>query len=278
MTTAATPITRSDTVFDLKALHDTVEMPSVTAAQATRDVARQHPPITVKVATTRAELEGAFRIVYRRYLGSGLCSTNPHEMRVTPYHLLPTTAVFVAVYQGEVIFTMSLIADGEQGVPMESVFPDEISELRARGVRFAEVSCMADRRKDMTRFLPLFVRVTRHMFQFARHHGVEQLVVAVHPKHARFYQRFFGFRQWDGGVRRYQSVENKPAVACSLDWDWLSAERREQFFGEPIPASELQPRPMTADEQVYFGQAALRLGNTELLSGGYELTAEAVSS
>jgi hypothetical protein len=273
ISTPATPVAPSDdTALSLPALNETVTELRFDPDQATREP-QKYPPITVKVATTRAELEGAFRLVYRRYLGSGLCSTNPHEMRVTPYHLLPTTAVFVAVYQGEVIFTMSLIADGGRGVPMESVFPAEVGELRAKGVRFGEVSCMADRRRDMTRFLPLFVRVTRHMFQFARHHGVERLVVAVHPKHARFYERFFGFRQLSQGVRRYQSVENKPAVACSLDWGWMTAERHAQFFGEPIPAGDLQPRSMTADELAYFGQAALRLGNAELLSGGYEIAA-----
>lgn len=262
-------VAATDTAVCLPALSDTAVMPSLGGETANPE-RRKYPPITVKVASTRAELEGAFRLVYRRYLSSGLCSTNPHEMRVTPYHLLDTTAVFVAVYQGEVIFTMSLIADGELGIPMESVFPDEIDGLRRQGVRFAEVSCMADRRKDMTRFLPLFVRVTRHVCQFARHHGVGQLVLAVHPKHARFYERFLGFRQFSG-VREYQSVENKPAVACALDWGWMSAERDAQYFAEPIPVEELRPWAMTADDRTHFGQAALRLGNTELLSGGYDL-------
>src|SRR5207249_7362589 len=103
---------------------------------------RRYPPITIKIASTRAEREAAFRLVYQRYLASGLCAANPHGMRVTPYHLLPTTTVFVAIYRGEVILAVSLIGDGGEGVPMESIFPEEIQNLRNQGVRFGEISCL----------------------------------------------------------------------------------------------------------------------------------------
>lgn len=230
-----------------------------------------YPPITIKIASTRAEREGAFRLVYQRYLGAGLCPPNPHEMRVTPYHLLPTTTVFVAIYKGEVIFTMSLIGDGPKGVPMESIFPDEIGNLRARGVRFGEVSCLADRRKEMSRFLPLFVRVSRMVLQFARREGM-WLSMAVHPKHGRFYERLFGFERI-GGERLYGSVMNKPAVAYALDPAGFDAERRRQYFGEVIPDDDLRPQPLSGEDLAHFAPAAAKLGTSELLSAGYEMTA-----
>lgn len=230
-----------------------------------------YPPITIKVASTRAEREGAFRLVYQRYLGAGLCPENDRRLRVTPYQLLDTTGIFVALYKGEVIFTQSLVGDGERGVPMEDAFPDEIRDLRSRGIRFGEVSCMADRRRELTRFLPLFVRVVRLMFQYARWHGCQRVVIAVHPKHGRFYERYFGFRQM-GGERQYETVQNKPAVAYSLDWAWLSPERHEQFFGEPVPPDELRPQPWSGEDLAHFSPAALPLGRSELLSGGYELS------
>ena len=43
-------------------------------------------------------------------------------MRVTPYHLLPTTEIFIALHQGEVVLTYTLVLDGRLGVPMESVY------------------------------------------------------------------------------------------------------------------------------------------------------------
>lgn len=230
---------------------------------------RRYPPITIKIATTRAEREAAFRLVYQRYLGSGLCQPNPYGMRVTPYHLLHTTTVFVAIYQGEVIFTMSLIGDGEYGVPLESTFPEEIAQLRRQGITFGEVSCLADRRRNIGRFLPLFTRVSRMVLQFARAHGIQRLVIAVHPKHGPFYKRLFGFQQMSD-TRPYGSVLNNPAVAYSLDYSSFSPDRHELYFGEAIPSNELEPQPLTSDELADFGRAAIPLGATELLSGGYE--------
>jgi len=124
--------------------------------------------VTYRIASTRQEREAAFRLVYQSYLRSGLGEVNDYQMRVTPYHLLPTTEVFIAQLRGEVIFTMSLVTDGELGVPMEHVYGDEIARLRRQGLRVGEVSCLADRRAALERFFPVFLRTSRLMVQYAR--------------------------------------------------------------------------------------------------------------
>src|SRR5690606_3507969 len=48
------------------------------------------------IAATRAERERAFRLIYDAYVRSGLGTPNAWQMRVTPYHLLPTTTIFNA--------------------------------------------------------------------------------------------------------------------------------------------------------------------------------------
>src|SRR5438552_1361440 len=68
--------------------------------------------VAYKVASTRQEREAAFRLVYEAYTGVGLMEPNAYGMRVTPYHLLPTSEVFVAILDGKVICTLSLIGDG----------------------------------------------------------------------------------------------------------------------------------------------------------------------
>lgn len=263
-----------DTALHLPALNDTVlALPGLTHADRPKERtgSKQTSAITVKIASTRAEREGAFRLVYQRYLSSGLCAESHHEMRLTPHHLLPTTTVFVALYHGEVIFTLSLVGDGERGVPMESIFPDEIQSLRDQRLRFGEISCLADRRRDMIRFLPLFIKVTSLMFQHAIQDGPYRLVIAVHPKHGRFYERFFGFRPL-ATSRPYHSVQNRPAAAYSLDSTWLLKERHDQYFGKLFEPEELQAQPMSDLEIATFRTVALPLGPAELLSGGYEFT------
>jgi hypothetical protein len=210
--------------------------------------------VIYKVAATREERAAAFRLVYKSYLQAGLGKPNPHEMRVTPYHLLPTTELFVALHQGEAISTVSLVIDGKLGLPLESVYAQEVALRRKRGVLLGEVSCLADRRSHFRRFFPVFLRLSRLMVQYARRQGLGELLVAVHPKHARFYQRFMSF-ELIGRETSYPAVRNRPAVALSLDFARIDRERPENydtFFGQPLPDEQLQPRPITQAQRDYF--------------------------
>jgi hypothetical protein len=207
-----------------------------------------------RIAATKQEREAAFRLVYSSYLRSGLGEVNGCQMRVTPYHLLPTTEVFIAELRSEVIFTMSLVIDGDLGLPMEHVYGDEIAGLRRKGLRVAEVSCLADRRSDLVRFFPVFLRTSRVMVQYAHRQGLDGLVVAVHPKHARFYRRYFDFRVI-GDQRDYPSVRNRPAVALWMEFARLERECPASYralIAEPFSEDELRPHPISIADCAYF--------------------------
>jgi hypothetical protein len=219
----------------------------------------QSPPdttvaISYRIAETRQEREAAFRLVYASYLRGGLGGINRYQMRVTPYHLLPTTEVFIAEYQDNVIFTMSLVMDGALGVPMEHVYGEEIADMRRRGVRFAEISCLADRRASLLRFFPVFFRASRLMVQYAQRRGMDSLLAAVHPKHARLYRRCFDFRVM-GQQRDYPAARNRPALALSGEYGRLLRDRPEVYeslLGDPFSDEELRPRPIGAADCEYF--------------------------
>ncbi len=224
--------------------------------------------ISYQVATSTQMRTNAFRLVYEAYVRARLINSNPFRIRVTPYHLLDTTDIFVAVLRGEVISTVTLVCDGELGLPMESIYAEEVRALRAEGIRFAEVSALADRRRQMSRTLPVFVKLMRLMAQFARHQGVDQLLIAVHPRHARFYTRFLDFKPL-GGVKSYPTVLDNPAVALMLDLSRMKDDHPQNystFFGHPIPADQLRRRPMTEMQKRSFASAA-ELGKGFMLVG-----------
>lgn len=216
------------------------------------------PDITYKIAEAFPERQAAFRLLYNSYLRAGLIEPNPSGMRVMHHHLLPTTDIFLALLRGEAISTVSLIGDGQLGLPMEATYPNEVNELRQRGVRLAEVSALADRRRQLSRTLPVFVALTRLMIQSSRARRFEQVLVAVHPRHARFYQRLLGFEAL-GSERSYPAVCNRPAVALKLDFeriDRVQPVNYSTFFGEPLPAEQLLPHPIAAEEIERFKPAA----------------------
>jgi len=220
-----------------------------------------------KVACGAQECAAAFRLVYNAYLGAGLIDSNPFEMRVTPYQLLSTTDVFVAVCGREVISTVSLVAEGELGLPMEAIYDAEVTQLRADGLRLAEVSALADRRRELSRTLPVFRNLMRLMVQTARRRGIERLLVAVHPRHAKFYQRVLNFEAL-GNEKSYPQVRNRPAVALSLDFAQIDRVRPvnyDTFFARSLPDEQLQPRPMSPEDRVHFELAAAASTNFTLV-------------
>lgn len=224
-------------------------------------------PIEYKIAANREDRAAAFGLTYQAYTRVGLCPTNPFHMRVTPYQILPTSDVFIARLDGEMICTISLIVDSKLGLPMEVIYPREVEDLRSGGLKLAEVSCLADRRRDPGRYFPVFVELCRLMVQSARYRGVDQLLVAVHPRHARFYRRYMAF-QPIGDVRKYPSVCNKLAEALSLDFAYVDREQPpnyELFFGEPLPEDVVRPRPMSIADQEYFAAIASCEGRLPLV-------------
>lgn len=233
-----------------------IEAPGVAAPPAPETLPNEssHDDIRYRIAATRRERMAAFRLVYERYVSAELIQPNEHKIRVTPYHLLPTTKVFIAQERGRTTCTVTLIGDGLLGLPMESVYPDEVEERRRQQLYVGEVSCLAFEPMSLNRFLYVFMRLTRLMAQHARAHGMEQFLIAVHPQHARFYQRFMGFEQI-GPLKLYPAVRDAPAVACCLDFAAIDHFRPKcwtAYFGTKLPDSDLLSRPMSEDERRFF--------------------------
>ncbi len=204
---------------------------------------RRNSSVVFKVADSPAERRDAFELVYNQYLRTGLAVPNAYRVRVTPYHLLPTTHVFVAYQDSEIVATMTLVGDGELGLPMESIYGAEVAERRALGQRLSEVSCLADSRTDRRDFLTMFVGLSRVLAQFARRQGYHQLLVVCHPRHAAFYRRYLGF-QTIGAVAECPHVQNKPAVPLCLDFEYVDhypPACYTRFFGQWLPEEQLQP-------------------------------------
>ena len=214
--------------------------------------------VDYRIAATRNERRQAFCLVYECYRNSGLIKPNPYHMRVLPHHLSSTTNVFVAFGRSSAIATVTLIGDGQFGLPLESIHPEVAAERRQAGLTIAEISCLAVSHLAFRRFFPSFIELTRLMAQYARYMGIDQLLAVVHPRHARIFERLMGFQPF-GSVKPHPSVGNQPALACCLDfrridrsrpglWDW--------YFASRIPNGQLRPQPMPSEDQEYFRSVA----------------------
>jgi hypothetical protein len=92
------------------------------------------------------------------------------------------------------------------------------------------------------------------MAQYAKHHKIDELLIAVHPKHVAFYKNYWGF-DTIGGQRDYPQVCGNPAVALCLNLHGLEARMPKQYkyiFGDPLPKCMLEIHPMPWFELSYF--------------------------
>ena len=191
------------------------------------------------LARSRSELTDAFRLVFDSYYDAGLVTQKPSGIRLTPHHLMPTSEVLVAKLDGTVTSTLSMFGDGYLGLPMETMYPEQIDSLRDRGLRLAEIGCLADRRNSPVRFIDTFVQLGRLLAQICDVRGIDALVAVMHPKHARLYQRVMGFRQI-GDLSQCPYANDNPAVAVYMRFeDHRGTPLWDQYFKDPWPHKDL---------------------------------------
>ena len=87
------------------------------------------------------------------------------------------------------------------------------------------------------------------MAQLAYRRGADVLLIAVHPRHARFYHRFLGF-DVISDYRTYGKVCGKPVIALAADLNRLAINHprvHEWMFGEPFSNAALAYKPLSAE-------------------------------
>ena len=190
--------------------------------------------IDTGLALTRADLNAASRLVHRCYVACGYITPSPDGRHVSPYLAMPSTAVFVARVQGEVVATVALLEDSALQLPCDELYGAELAVLRRAGRRVAEVSALAvsEECRGVGR------RALRTLVQAVGVYGrdlvgADHLCIAVHPRHAAFYESRLQFQRF-GGLKPYRAVNGAPAVGLLLDLRDMDRPPREGSLGPSL--------------------------------------------
>lgn len=209
-------------------------------------------------AKTEQSLQEAFSLVRDEYRKQGYVSDDA-ELSLPRYNLLPTSRTFVAKSADTVIGMITLVIDGDEGLPMESIYRDEVSDLRKHKGRIAEISQLALKRDFIKSFdrkfqAELLFSLFRLVYFFAKTKAVETLCITINPKHESFYNSL-GFRDL-GELKLYPLVNNAPALAKLLDLERPNSDegRRNFVFQEilkkPVSSEDFQRAEL--GEPIYF--------------------------
>lgn len=174
------------------------------------------PKVAYRAAKDLDEWLKALALVSRIYKKKGL-SSDKELLRITQHHLTPFSNVFVAVNDADaVIATISAVEDSPHGLPMESVYCNEISQKRLQGKRLMEVICLAVSEEYANVNMKLVLGLLTIVTVYALEKQQDEIIIAVHPRHGKLYKRLFNFQEF-GGLKHYPAVENALAVALFLD-------------------------------------------------------------
>ncbi len=220
--------------------------------------------LELKIAETEAELEACFALLHDAYVASGFMGPHPSGLRVTPYHVLPTTTTLCAKFDGQVVGTLSIVREGVFGFPLQSAF--DLSTIRAREGRIAEISALAVHPSFRKTGGMVLFPLMKFMFEYCtRFFDTRHLVIAVHPSRIELYEALLMFERLPSHtVDRYDFAGGAPAIGATLDLQ-AAPQHFEELYGG---------RSSRRDLHRYF--TATRLSNIRLPVRGYFTTNDPV--
>lgn len=187
--------------------------------------------IEIRVARDQKEIHQAFKLLYEAYLENGLMDPKSHELRITKYHCLPTSAIIVALHNGEVIGTITHVLDSQLGLPSDSAI--DFSSFRKRGKRIAEVSAFAVK-KSFRRSHALIFAMTRYMFYYAtKYTGVDYWVIGVRSNVASYYQALFFYNKFKTKKISHGFVKGSPSYFLYANLKEFEGKFLKHYSGKP---------------------------------------------
>lgn len=166
-------------------------------------------------ATQLEQVESAWRLVHDRYAHAGLIHPNRFGIHAVPCLIGPQTCVVFGPDDSHVDYTMTLCGDNPKGLALDSVYSRELNEIRERDGKLLEVGMLAEREYKTGGSGGALFGLMRWAVYYGLHTQRSDIVIGVHPRHARFYARSYGFKAF-ATPTNYPLVCDRPVVPLRL--------------------------------------------------------------
>lgn len=217
---------------------------------------RDESKAIIKIATEFKDVVGALHLVYCEYLKKGFIEPNRFKLYLTPFYLLPTTEIHIVIVNDVVVSTVSLVKDGDFGLPMQRIFGECVENCHRRGVPCGESTCIVNLSDNRRSSFSLLAKLMSFNMQCAVLRDIDEMFITHHPRHTDFYRKFFGFVQV-GDKREYPAVNNNFAVAMMLNLSDLHINYPRGYknaYRYEVNDEDLQYRPMSNQCKLEIGK------------------------
>ena len=176
----------------------------------------------IRAADSEGRRQSASMLISRMYAWRGYRSRftvgdRPDEMAL----------IAVDYHRGNAIATLSIRLDGQEGLPADELYGEQIGQLRNDGRRLCEMVKFAI--EDGVNSIQLLGALFHVAFIYAhRLQGCHDLLAEVTPTHAMFYRRLLHFEQF--GEEKLNPRVNTRGVLLRLNLEH-AAQQIQQFGG-----------------------------------------------
>ena len=223
--------------------------------------------VEYRLASTRDELEQAYKLIYQEYSIRGLILPEHYKTpcRITLHLALPGTITIIALKEGKVVGTTSIIPDSPLGLPLDKGYEEEMVQVRKSRRKFCEIGYLSISSHLFPRGIFSLFNFSKldfmcTMFRFVADYPyycmkVDDVFIVTNPKLMLF--KYLTFKEV-GPVKHYgfdySSIKRKPAVLKILDLHkFHKGNIYKRHCGQKIPDSILNHRfKMNADDLRYF--------------------------
>ncbi len=209
----------------------------------------------IRAADSHGVRSSASILVKRRYASRG------YEVNPMPADDAEHRLTLVASDHAEIVGTLSVGFDCEEGLLADDLFAAEADAMRAAGQNLCEFTKLAmEGVLRSQRVLAALFHVAFIQAHCIR--GCDQLLIEVNPRHVRYYEIKLGFRV--AGPLRHNRRVDAPAVLMALDL-WQAHAQIRQLGGRPeLMQAERSLYPLGFSPTEEAGIAARLRGSVRL--------------
>jgi hypothetical protein len=222
---------------------------------------------TVKVANQQDEFEQGYRLLYECYLEQGyLASTTENSLRITKYHLMPTSTMFVVKDKNDVIATLTHVIDSKIGLPCDQAV--DLKMIKKNSVRVAEISALAIK-KGYRRQHSIMFALTRLVYHFStKYAGCDTWVICVSSYVELYYRSLFFFKRILNKKFKYQFVNDIQSSALSVSLNELPTLFKYFYDNESDPKKNLYRFYVQDQDKIFnhFPESIIRGATTPTLT------------
>ena len=180
-----------------------------------------HGGFKIRVAKLGGRRREAGKLVERRYAGRGY--TLPGNFQDAQL------STFIAYDEGQLVGTVSVRLDSDEGLSVDELYRDEINALRSAGARICEFTRLAVDKTAASK--PVLAGLFHTAYLYASViRGFTHAVIEVNPRHVAFYGRALRFDPI--GEERLNTRVNAPAVLLCAPFATI-ADGLARFAGKP---------------------------------------------